>query len=53
MTELVVIRTMLKVKVLENLPIDDSISLQTLAHATEAQESLLGSTDRTEDITRN
>jgi hypothetical protein len=42
MTELVAIRTLLKLKALENIPVDGSISLQALAKATGAQESLLG-----------
>ena len=42
MAEVIAIRTFLKLKVLENIPLDGSISLQDLAKATGAQESLLG-----------
>jgi hypothetical protein len=42
MAEVVAIRTFMKLKVLEKIPLEDSISLQDLAKATGAQESLLG-----------
>lgn len=44
MAELIAIRTFIKLKVLEAIPATGSISLQDLAKATGAQESLLGST---------
>lgn len=43
MTELVALRTLLHLKAFHNIPTDGSISLQALAKATGAQESLLGS----------
>ena len=42
MAEVVAIRTFMKLKVLEKIPLEDSISLRDLAKATGAQESLLG-----------
>ena len=42
MAESVAIRTFMKLKVLEAIPTTGSISLQDLAKATGAQESLLG-----------
>jgi hypothetical protein len=42
MAEVIAIRTFMKLKVFENIPLDGSISLQDLAKATGAQESLLG-----------
>jgi hypothetical protein len=42
MAEVVAIRTFMKLKVLEKIPLEGSISLGDLAKATGAQESLLG-----------
>jgi hypothetical protein len=42
MTELVAIRTFMKLKVFEAIPLTGSISLQNLSKATGAQDSLLG-----------
>lgn len=42
MAELVSIRTLMKLKVLEAIPKEGSISLQNLAKSTGMQESLLG-----------
>lgn len=42
MAELIAIRTFMKLKVLETIPLTRSISLQELSKATGAQESLLG-----------
>jgi len=45
MAELIAILTFIKLKVLEAIPARGSISVQNLAKATGAQESLLSSTD--------
>jgi hypothetical protein len=42
MVELAAIRTFMKLKILEAIPLTGSISLQELSKATRAQESLLG-----------
>jgi hypothetical protein len=42
MAELIAIRTFIKLNVLEAIPSTGSISLQDLANATGAQDSLLG-----------
>jgi hypothetical protein len=42
MAELIAIRTFMKLKILEKIPLNGSISVQELAKATGAQESLLG-----------
>lgn len=42
MAELVAIRTFMKLKVLEAIPLEGGISVQDLSKATGAQESLLG-----------
>jgi hypothetical protein len=43
MAEVIAIRTFIKLKVLEAIPETGSISLENLAKATGAQDSLLGS----------
>jgi len=43
MAELVAIRSLMKMRVLENIPLESSISLQELSKKTGAQDSLLGS----------
>lgn len=43
MAEVIAIRTFIKLKVLEAIPETGSISLEDLARATGAQDSLLGS----------
>ena len=43
MAELVAIRSLMKMRVLENIPAESSISLQELSEKTGAQDSLLGS----------
>lgn len=46
MAEGIAIRTFIKLKVLEAIPLSGSISLQDLSKITGAQESLLGKTIR-------
>ena len=43
MAELVAIRSLMKMRVLENIPLESSISLQELSKKTGAQDFLLGS----------
>lgn len=43
MAELVAIRSLMKMRVLENIPLESAISLQELSKKTGAQDSLLGS----------
>jgi hypothetical protein len=43
MAELIAIRSLMKMRVLENIPLESAISLQELSAKTGAQDSLLGS----------
>jgi hypothetical protein len=42
MAELITVRSLMKMRVLENIPLESSISLQELSKKTGAQDSLLG-----------